>query len=433
MVDPPPPPAAADLVDPSVAPPAPAGSSSTRVHHLDALRAAAMLLGIVLHAAIEFLPYYRAGDAGNTVLEGLFLVIHGFRMPLFFLLSGFFTAMVWRRRGTRGLLGQRLRRIGLPLLAGVVTILPALIVAGLLGWVIASQFDGPAVEEFVSAADGDGDGADDGGGFSFAHLWFLWMLLWLVAGFVAVVEVGRAVARTGGGRQQRPSRPAPSAVPAMRAVALVSLPLLSVLPQLAMREPIFGPDTSDGLLPAPHVLAFYATFFAFGAVAFPPPRANTSVRADTLTTIGRRWPLWLALSAASTPLGLPMSAVEDPSRPTVVGSAVLQVAFAWLASAGLLGLFAARLSRPRFAARYLSDASYWMYLVHLPIVLFFQGVVVWIPVPTMVRFALIVVVTTVVLLLSYHWLVRYTGVGWLLNGWRRREDDRQLRASMGQW
>ncbi len=47
-------------------------------------------------------------------------------MPLFFLLIGFFTAMLWRKRGLGGLLRQLAKRIALPLALGCVTIVPAM-------------------------------------------------------------------------------------------------------------------------------------------------------------------------------------------------------------------------------------------------------------------------------------------------------------------
>ena len=45
-------------------------------------------------------------------------------MPVFFLMSGFFTALLWRRRGLGALLNHRLRRVALPLLIGMFTIVP---------------------------------------------------------------------------------------------------------------------------------------------------------------------------------------------------------------------------------------------------------------------------------------------------------------------
>src|SRR5207237_72563 len=58
------------------------------------------------------------------VLLGL---IHGFRMPLFFLLAGFFAHLLWQRSGTRGFLVHRALRVGLPFAIGMVTIVPAIL------------------------------------------------------------------------------------------------------------------------------------------------------------------------------------------------------------------------------------------------------------------------------------------------------------------
>ncbi len=61
----------------------------------------------------------------SAYFDEFFYAVHGFRMPLFFLLSGFFTAMLWRRRGLSSLVRHRIRRIALPLAIGMVTVVPA--------------------------------------------------------------------------------------------------------------------------------------------------------------------------------------------------------------------------------------------------------------------------------------------------------------------
>ena len=95
-----------------------------------------MLLGIVLHGAMSFLgfPIWPAVDVKSDPVAWGFLldVIHGFRMPLFFLVSGFFTAMMWKKRGTGGLVKQRLLRIGVPLLIGTIIVAPLMM--GLAAW-----------------------------------------------------------------------------------------------------------------------------------------------------------------------------------------------------------------------------------------------------------------------------------------------------------
>lgn len=62
-------------------------------------------------------------------------------MPLFFLISGFFTAMLWRNSGLLGLFKQRSKRILLPLILGMWTIIPLLWVVSISISIIQSQPD----------------------------------------------------------------------------------------------------------------------------------------------------------------------------------------------------------------------------------------------------------------------------------------------------
>ena len=100
-----------------------------RYHDLDALRAFAMLLGIVIHGVLSFVgtPIWSAQDINQNPQYLIVLdFIHGFRMPLFFLVSGFFTAMMWQKRGSMSLFLHRTKRILLPLLLGMLVFAPLL-------------------------------------------------------------------------------------------------------------------------------------------------------------------------------------------------------------------------------------------------------------------------------------------------------------------
>lgn len=77
-----------------------------------------MLLGIVLHAGLAYVtyPFWPVRDADTSAFfDVMNSALHGFRMPLFFMISGFFTAMLWRKRGLGALLKHRAKRILLPL------------------------------------------------------------------------------------------------------------------------------------------------------------------------------------------------------------------------------------------------------------------------------------------------------------------------------
>jgi peptidoglycan/LPS O-acetylase OafA/YrhL len=83
---------------------------------------------------------------------------------------------------------------------------------------------------------------------------------------------------------------------------------------------------------------------------------------------------------------------------------------------GLIGLFHRFFAEPRPAMTWLADASYWMYLVHVPLVMVAQLLVRQWPLLAEVKFVLILAAVTLLLLVSYRWCVRYTPIGSLLNG-----------------
>ena len=216
----------------------------------------------------------------------------------------------------------------------------------------------------------------------FDHLWFLWFLCWLVASF-ALLAIANLLP--------------------MGRLRWWLVPL-SLVPQLFMGQSMsgfFGPDTSFGLLPMPHLLVFYGCFYFFGAATFAAEGMETR--------LGVRWRLLLPVAAALFLVGVATICV----RPA---AAVLQPAYAWAMSFGLIGLFHRFFPHPSARVAWLADAAYWMYLVHVPLVLTAQLAVRDWPLPGIVKFLLILVAVTAVLLVSYAWCVRPTIIGRILNG-----------------
>jgi peptidoglycan/LPS O-acetylase OafA/YrhL len=65
-----------------------------------------------------------------------------------------------------------------------------------------------------------------------------------------------------------------------------------------------------------------------------------------------------------------------------------------------------------------ADASYWIYLVHLPLVLALQTAFAKADLPAGVKYALILAIALPLLFASYQVLVRRTFIGAILNGRR---------------
>lgn len=69
--------------------------------------------------------------------------------------------------------------------------------------------------------------------------------------------------------------------------------------------------------------------------------------------------------------------------------------------------------------RYLSDSSYWVFMVHMIGTIGFGALLFSLDVPAEMKMAINIAATTVACLATYHLFVRNTWIGVLLNGRRR--------------
>ena len=371
-----------------------------RHHDLDALRATAMLLGILLHACTRFMPYYDTDNVvASTTLETTIKVVHGFRMPLFFLISGFFTAMLWHKRGALSLLRHRAKRVLLPFALSLIFVVPFIGWGFTTGQRLSGQTPGPRPDylaKILNIFD-----------LKLTHLWFLWMLWVLVCFFVVAVSIGYLI--------QRLNPSVAAWLGRRRSIFIAVMVATTLAGQYGMSDSRFGAGYTETILLDPTVLGYYAGFFAVGAALCLPDGALHPY-------ISRVTKRWVTLSIAALVLG---SAALLLVGPNLSVSRVLQVLFAWVSILALLGVFHKFFSISRPWVRWLSDASYWLYVMHLPLVFVFQGLVVDWPLPFFVKTTLIFLFTLIPLLVSYQYAVRYTPIGTLLNGKRTRAKKRK--------
>jgi len=218
-----------------------------------------------------------------------------------------------------------------------------------------------------------------------------------------------------------------------------SLIPISTLSTLYMREPLtFGSDTAVGLVPEPAVLFHYACFFFFGVffhergVEVRRWWAAALVPAIALFAAGV-WmiDLYRTANAATIAAAKAEGAIVTEyliGHPLTLGGALVELAFAWLMCFALMGLFrwlfAGAGRTTERVAQYLSDAAYWMYLAHLPLVVVAQWLVLELPVSYHLKYLLVVAGVTALVVVTYVWGVRHTFIGRALNGPRPRRLDR---------
>jgi glucan biosynthesis protein C len=383
-------------------------SAPERLHSLDAVRAGALLLGVAFHASMSFLPgpqIWVVRDTPSEALGTVFFVSHLFRMTAFFLIAGFFGRMLIERRGRSGFIRNRLVRIALPLLVFWPIVLTGIIATFIWG-----------------AATMNGGGLPPGpppppptlATFPLTHLWFLYLLLVLYAATLAIRGLVLLVDRNQWLRTGLVDRAMRALTATPAAAVLLAAPLalaLALWPKWYAWGGIPTPDT--GFVPNIVALTGFGTAFAFGWLLHR--------QSGLLDSIRRWWAVQLVAAIVLTiaclvQLGGTLAFVPTAEGPAKIALACTYALTVWTWALGLTGAALRFLTRERPAIRYVADASYWIYLVHLPVVMALQVMVYRLAAPGLAKWALVVGGAFLILIASYHLLVRHSWLGRWLGG-----------------
>ena len=174
-------------------------------------------------------------------------------------------------------------------------------------------------------------------------------------------------------------------------------------------------ETDTSLFPPIRLLAFYGAFFAFGWLEHGRGGSFGHLRDHCLALLGGGLVFHTLYLAVVVPRQR-MAPAEAPFAHSA-GMVLLAVSM-WLFVLGFLGLFRRWLDAPSPGWRYLSDASYWIYLVHWPPVLALPPLLAGWDAPGFIKFALALGAVSAITLVTYHYGVRSTWVGKRLNGRR---------------
>lgn len=388
-------------------------SAPQRLHALDNLRALMMWLGIVLHVALNHLtvasPLPWRDPQTSRVADLLLLFIHGFRMPVFFVLAGFFVALLIERRGAGGMLRNRALRLALPF---ALFWPPLFVLTTLLAMVyIHLTVRGvPGLDAALAPPRPPG-----GSPFNTLHLWFIYQLFWFCALAWAGAKLGRFVparlrAGFGHGFALLARRPWGVLVLALPLAVAGSFHPTGLAPQSGSFLPPWGEWVHSGL------------FFVFGLCLHG--------RQDLLARFAARCQV-LALAGLAF-FGATLVLLGAARATTPLPHTAFWIAFAygtagWLWSLALIGAFVRWLPRRNGVLDYLSRSSYWVYLVHMLGTVGFGVLLFHAPLGALAKMGLNIAATSLVALASYELLARRTPIGRLLNG--QREAKRSSRKS----
>ncbi|KAA2211322.1 acyltransferase family protein [Teichococcus oryzae] len=384
---------------------------SQRWDFLDRIRAILMLIGIPYHVGLVYAAHavwiVESPEKSHPVTWAL-QFSHTFRMPVFFLIAGFFASLMIRRRGAGHWLAGRARRIGIPLLTSLLLVSPLMVLASSVAAGGVSNAI-PALLAVVSSPSAAWT----------VHLWFLIYLLIYCVLFAGLWLLG---SRCGLGAFIAQAQDRLEQDPWLRwlgpaALGLVVLVVAVVAAKLEiayLMGGIFvaGQFVSDGLM------------FLVGALV-----AARSAWFEAFTR--PRWLVWALALVTAVIMAVFQDGEGDISRAiTYFLMPVVGVLFAHLL------LSAARLwldRRTRLSAA-LVEAAMTMYLVHVPIVLWLSVGFLSVDWPAEAEFFLITVVA-VAASYAFHCIVdRQSALTLLFNGQaasRRSKASRSLEAVPG--
>lgn len=361
-----------------------ADQMSTRYYYLDAARGILMILGIVYHAARVYgEPGWVISDSSNSpAFDRLALLLTSFRMPAFFLMSGFFAAQTLKRYGAGPFLWKRVPRVLIPF----VTALFTLNIAQLYALNVYAGGSPAGLAYLVSPALW-GDFSSDRW---ISHLWFL-MCLAYYFGAIAMVAVvlrggdrGQALVARVGDLTTLVGHP----VVCLLLVPVVNVAILgafSLFPILYALRPIVSLED----------VARYIPYFTAGLLAFANRRFYESMTRFNWGVVGLTAAVVLALVAGPEPGGALAARILD---------AYLGFLGAWVGIYWVLVFFKTILDRPSRVASTLADSAYSIYLFHHLTVILIAWWLLSVDWSAFVKFA-VVVSATFAVTISLHLVV----------------------------
>lgn len=379
---------------------------SQRLHALDNLRAIMMWLGIVLHVSVNHLeravaPLPWRDRETSQVADLLLVFIHSFRMPVFFILAGFFVAMLVSRRGYDGMMKHRLRRIGLPFVifwppvfVGMTVLVMGyvhLMVRGAWG-IDPSIMPINPVRPIINTM----------------HMWFIYYLLWFCACTALLGPLGNRL----------PER-------LKEGISGFWLRITSnwwgflvlAAPLAVVGAPYeFGVVTASGsFIPQLNEFVHNGLFYVAGLYVYRHRDGLLELYAK------RCWP-YAAAGLFFFVLFLTLAELFRIDQTKVagirLGLAFIYNCTTWMWSFALIGLFIRYLPEQNRFLRYVSESSYWVYLVHMLGTIGFGVLLYNIPFNAPTKMGINILATTLACVATYHVLVRYTPISTLLNGRR---------------
>lgn len=351
-----------------------------RRYDFDAMRATMMLLGIVFHACVSFIvsdtgdlwPYQSPQT--NLVFDAIVGTIHAFRIPAFFMISGFFGSQQLSRHSWNRVMLKRIRRVLLPFIVCFILIAPIVKYGFFSFSVDFKPFSKESLERYFSLWQ-----------WNTVHFWFLYYLIIFHAVQLLLNKIPR------------------------RYSSIAKLPLsMSLIIMILAQIGIIlftGIESTNGdysLTPSISSLLYFFCFYLFGNQIFYHLKTFDRWIAKA------RWIYIVAITVNTSYLLIRQQTFNtEMSGQILVWDSVIAAINTTLLILATFRLFHTLFREKLAVVQYFSRASYLIYIIHLPILIWTLRILAkWIENPFILAF-LLIAITSLLSIILYELQQKY--------------------------
>ena len=374
--------------------------ANARLYYLDNLRALLMIFGVPYHVGLIYgtgVPWYVSSPEDSAVIGAISGLLHSFRMPAFFIVAAVLSHLVLQKRDPSAWLKGRAVRLLVPMVAAAVVLSPISFTAGVIAVQLAGGGDGawPWIQRLLTTP----------GSHWIGHLWFLLALMafslatWLAYRSTGLRRLDAFVSWLMG----RLGHPL---------LVWGGLASLSAGYQLAVKYAFYLAERHLDYGPPfwgmVNIEAWflYFPYFALGLLV---------ARNGALFEIMSRFTaLRLITTAGAAALYVLTWNVEG-----LANKAVAALTGGWLGvglSFFVIGAMRAVFDRRNALVAYLVDASFTLYLVHMPVAVLVGALLIPVSAPVIVEYILVMAVAIAVSLGVHALVDRNVLLKFLFNG-----------------
>ena len=370
----------------------------SRLVYIDCLRNVSNMARVLIHASVPYMvsaaPMWPLNEEGSYLFDFAVFETHLFVMEMFYVISGFMFGLEMSRKDVRSIAQNRGQRIVLPFVIGVALFTPIILAMRGFKNHPGYTFLRPEALE-ASYRQGWELGLENF--FPTGHLWFLYYLIFFYGLTLLLRRVLDRIQKV-------------SAVQCLAVGVVLSCVCMSFMDRWIVDNPLT-------LTIEPPSFVHYFFFFLLGVLM--------SRQGDLLQNILHRSKAFLRLGI---PLGIlaivPQLWSQDSGHANhdliKTAAIVLGCTSTHLLVMGLWGWFGRRPWKDSPTLRYFTDASYWVYLSNMPLVMLWHVMLAPLDMSIYVKFLISLTGAFGMSMLTYEYAVRYTWVGAMLNKRRVR-------------